>query len=91
MDERKEEAGYREAVEKFYEVYEPLRERYGLHMHSHSSISDDNSIKVWEHDGHCICLIKDKDESSCYRRAAETLEDYSTMKEEGKEDARKAG
>lgn len=88
----KEETRYKEAVEKFYEVYEPLRKQYGLHMHSHSSISGDSFMKIWDCEGdHCVCRIEDEDLPPLYRRAAEALEDYSTMKEEGKGDARKAG
>ncbi len=88
-------AEYNAAVDRFFKIYRPLQKQYDLCMHSEFSIFSDGYIEVWEYGGaakkHCIFHIKDEDEASCYRRAAEALESYRNIKGEGAADEKKAG
>lgn len=71
---------YKEAIREFYEVYRPLQKQYGLRMHSHFSIFDDDTIKIWEYHGDtrgdCICNVKEETDVACLRRATQELLAY---------------
>ena len=50
-------------------------------MHSHFSIFDDDTIKIWEYHGEtrgdCICNVKEETDVACLRRATQELLAYS--------------
>lgn len=86
---------YREIVRKFYEIYNPLRKKYNLRSHMHSSIyeSEDDLIEIWEYDGEtrrkCIVREKEKEIIDCYKRAIDDLKNFKQEREE-RERERKA-
>lgn len=86
---------YKEIVRKFNEIYNPLRKKYNLRSHIHSSIyeSEDDLIEIWEYNGEtrgkCIVREKEKEIIDCYKRAIDDLKNYKQEREE-RERERKA-
>lgn len=77
---------YKEIVRKFNEIYNPLRKRYNLRSHIHSSIyeSEDDLIEIWEYSGEtrgrCIVREKETEIIDCYKRAIDELKKLQTGK-----------
>lgn len=71
---------YRAAVHEFYEVYNPLRKKYNLRLHSHFSIYDDGYIEIWQYRGETrtrrVCWVKESDDIEVYKRATEYMRDF---------------
>lgn len=73
-----------ESIAEFEHIYRRLQKKYNLLMHSYFSISGDNFIEIHEYNknikGDCICVARDRDEVTCYKKAAETLRGYETIR-----------
>ncbi len=71
------DAEYRAAVQAFYRVYEPLRDKYGLRMWSHTSVYDEGFIKINRYEGEkkemLVCHVSEEDDTALYRKATEDL------------------
>lgn len=85
---------YRNVVREFFRKYRPLQKKYNLHMHMQWSEKDGGKIEIWECEGNretrCVCNLTDKDNITCFRKAASMLEIYS-WKENGREQEKRAG
>lgn len=80
----------KEAEREFRQLYEKLRKKYNLEMHSKSSIYErvDDLIEIWRYEGEkiveTVSRVKEKDIEDCYRRAAADLIWYDKRKSEEK-------
>lgn len=81
---------YEEVMHRFFFVLRELKRDHHMYMHSHFDLYKAGLIEVWEDGNHCICKVQEKDDTECYRRAAEILESYQ-RKEERRKDERKTG
>lgn len=85
MENEKREEEYKESIKEFYAVYNPLKRKYSLRMHSCFSTYDDGLIEAWEYDGDtrgkCILKVTEEDSIECYKRATEYLKDYKRRRE----------
>lgn len=72
------------AIAEFEHIYRRLQKKYNLLMHSCFRISGDNFIEIHEYNknikGGCICVVRDSDEVTCYKKAAETLRGYEMIR-----------
>lgn len=63
---------YKQAVDKFYEIYEGLREH--LDLTHHTLFTEDNGmIEIWRR-GTLVIRVEDEDITNIWRRAAGYLE-----------------
>ena len=89
-----DEEEYKNIVKEFFQKYRPLQKKHNLRMHTHSDEKDGIKIEIWEGEGNrekrCVCSLTDKDDITCFRKAASMLEIYS-WKEEEEEQEKKAG
>lgn len=65
-------ADYIEAINEFYRVYRPLKEKYKWKMHMHSDISGETLIEIRER-GETVCTVKEKGMEKCYRAATQDI------------------
>lgn len=83
-----DEEDYLEAHKEFYEIYNPLREKYRLGMNSHFSAypKDDDWIEIWRYEGgqkkEMVCRADGENAADCYRRAVHHLKFWTAMKAE---------
>ena len=78
------EAERRQALRRFYENYDAVRQKYGLTMSAHASIFDDCWIRIWQGSGikkRMIIKVENESETQCYRVAAEALISWVANKE----------
>lgn len=75
---------YGEMVRTFYRIYQPLRERYGLRLHTKFSVYEDGLIEIYRYEGEerkeLILKVKEEDDVDCYKRAVEQLLMYRDVK-----------
>lgn len=84
-------------IREFFEIYNLLRKRHNLRMHSYFDIQGKALIEIWEYTGEVrgksICRIKEMGETSendCYKKATEVLKSYK-RKEEVERNEKRAG
>ena len=78
------EAERRQALRRFYENYDAVRQKYGLTMSAHTSIFDDCWIRIWQGSGikkRMIIKVENESETQCYRVATEALISWVANKE----------
>lgn len=62
---------YKQAVDRFYEVYEELKDQ--MDLTHHTLITEDNAmIEVWRR-GALVVRVEDEDTTNIWRRATEYL------------------
>ncbi len=74
----------RQALQRFYENYDYVRQKYGLTMSTHASIFDDCWIRIWQGSGikkRMIIKVENESETQCYRVATEALISWVENKE----------
>lgn len=80
--------GFEEAVNKFHDIYDKVRKKYNLRLHTKFNIYGEGFIEIYEYDGEkrgrCVVKINEEDEAECYLRAAAALEMYISAKEKKK-------
>lgn len=85
---------YSSLIHEFYQTYRPLQKRYSLRLHSHFDVYGNNFIEIWEYSGDIrgkrICMAKEEDEATCYKRAIEELKNYENDRKDRRNE-RKAG
>lgn len=71
---------YKKAVNDFYRVYVPARQKYSLRMDANFSMFDDGVIEIWRYERERrveqVCKVKEVDDVICYKRAKREIEDY---------------
>lgn len=79
----------RQALLRFYESYDYVRQKYGLTMSAHASIFDDCWIRIWQGSGikkRMIIKVENESETQCYRVATEALISWVANKEACQDD-----
>lgn len=72
------EEQYREAVKRFYEVYNQLKKIMNVRMHAHSDVYGNNFIKIYEYEDErpkkLVMKVEEEDDIELHKRATELIE-----------------
>ena len=82
--EMENETERRQALQRFYENYDYVRQKYGLTMSVHASVFDGCRIHIWQGNGikkRMIIKVENESEAQCYRVATEALISWVENKE----------
>ncbi len=77
-----EEREYKIAMRAFYRKYNEMRRYYNLRLRCISGINRETTIKVYKEalNGRTLVLdVQEADETTCYKRALEELENYEMI------------